>query len=90
MRMPKLNRPHGRETGRVWKQPKVMAARSPAVNNGILHPMVLSLRHGLTGMTGIQNGRRRNRGSPYFFASGPVSVKYKALSYAPSIEENFV
>lgn len=87
MHMPKLNRPHGKETGRVYEQPKVMAARSLAVNNGVLHTMFLSLRRGLTGTTGVQNGKRRNR-QPLFLASGSVPMNYKALSYVPSIEEN--
>lgn len=55
-----------KEAGRVYELPEVMAARSPAENNGILHTVVLSLRPGLTGLTGVENGKRRNRGSPYF------------------------
>ena len=70
MHMPKLNRPQRKETGRLDELPEVMAARSPAINNGILHTKVLSLRRRLTGMTGVQNGKRRNRGSPYFLPLG--------------------
>lgn len=87
--MPKLNRPHGKETGREYEQPKVMAARSPAVNNGILHTMVPFPKTGLTGNDRNTEWKEKKQRQPLFLASGSVPINYKAFSYVPSIEENF-
>lgn len=68
MHMPKLNRPHGKETGRVYEQPKVMAARSPQQTIAFAH-------HGPFPGTRVDKSteqKEKKQRQPLFLAPGSV------------------